>query len=155
MKAQKYIKQIARYAFIILWGYAAVIKLYNWNTSREEMHMQPFANWVGEILFWLIPFIELTLIFMLINTKTAKRGLVFSVILSGIFTLYLVLAWQGVIGEVCICAGILTQYGFGNHILFNLAFIIPGITALALSYRSKQEEDLSSQASRKEGTASA
>ena len=151
MKKQTYIFTIAQYAFILLWGYAASIKLWNWEQSRREMHLQPFPDWMGDILFWLIPLIELVLVYILIHQNTAKRGIQLSILTLGAFTVYLVLAVGKAFGKIpCACGGILSNMAHGQHIAFNLLFIAVGIFSLVLAPYGRPGDVLHS-ARRKEG----
>src|SRR5690606_33812320 len=106
---KKRIVTYSPYAFILLWGYAATVKLWNWETSRREMHLQPFPDWMGDILFWLVPLVELTIVVLLLYHVTMLRGIQASVILLCVFTIYLALGLGRVFGKVpCACGGILS-----------------------------------------------
>lgn len=151
MKRTTHITTIAQYAFILLWGYAASIKLLNWEQSRREMHLQPFPDWMGDILFWLVPLVELVLVYLLIHQHTVKRGIQLSVITLSVFTAYLLLAVGKAFGKIpCACGGILSHMGYREHIVFNLLFIAVGIITLVLAPYGRPGDVLHS-ARRKEG----
>ncbi|MCT1523665.1 MauE/DoxX family redox-associated membrane protein [Sphingobacterium hotanense] len=152
MKTNNNIIIIAQYSFIVLWGYAAITKLYNWKLSRAEMHMQIFPSWVGDILFWLIPLAELFLIYLLLDRDKKPIGLKLSTILMGLFTLYLLIGVTGLLGEPCVCAGILKDKSAVFHIIFNMIFIILGVTALVLAYKGRIEKEVIFGYGRKEGS---
>lgn len=144
--------KVVRYAFILLWGYASITKLYSWKLSRTEMHMQIFPTWLGDILFWLIPLFELVLIFLLLDKNRTLIGLKFSTILMGLFTLYLLIGVTGIMGEPCICAGILKSKSEFLHIIFNMVFMILGIIALVLAGKGHIENEVIFGYGRKEGS---
>ncbi|WP_169305722.1 MauE/DoxX family redox-associated membrane protein [Sphingobacterium alkalisoli] len=154
MKTRKNILTLAQYSFILLWGYAATIKLWNWDQSQREMHLQPFPGWMADILFALIPLLELGIVYLLINRKTVERGIQLSVLLLSAFTLYLVLAVGSAFGKIpCACGGILSNMGHLEHIAFNLLFIAVGIITLVLAHSSRLRDDVSRRTRRKEDDA--
>lgn len=155
MNTRRNILTIAQYSFILLWGYTATIKLWNWEQSQREMHLQPFPAWMADILFWLIPFVELAIVYLLINHHTVKRGIQLSVFLLSTFTLYLILALGRAFGKIpCACGGILSNMGHLEHIAFNLLFIAVGIITLVLAHSSRLRDDVSRRTSRKEDSVS-
>ncbi len=152
MDINRKIINIVRYAFILMWGYASVTKLYNWKLSRTEMHMQIFPTWIGDILFWLIPLSELFLILLLMDKNRKLMGLKFSTILIGMFTLYLLIGVTGIMGEPCICAGILKGKSEFLHIIFNMVFMTFGIIALVLAGKGLSGNEVIFGCGRKEGS---
>src|SRR3546814_870665 len=90
MHTNKTIRSIA-YTFVALWGYAGSTKLINWSQSQTEMHKQPFPEGVGDVLFWVIPLVELAIVALLLSPKLRLWGLRASLALITVFTLYLAL----------------------------------------------------------------
>ncbi len=152
MDNNRNIIDFVRYAFILLWGYASITKLYNWKLSRTEMHMQIFPAWIGDILFWLIPLSELILILLLMNRAKTVTGIMLSTILIGLFTVYLLIGLTGIMGEPCICAGILKGKSATIHIIFNMVFVIFGIIALVLAPKGQNGKYITFGSGRKEGS---
>ncbi|WP_437920424.1 MauE/DoxX family redox-associated membrane protein [Sphingobacterium sp. LRF_L2] len=139
------------YSFILLWSYAAISKLAHWELSRAEMHKQLFPSYIASILFWLIPLLELGLVYLLLIPKNKLWGIRFSIALLSLFSLYLLTGITRLFGKnPCICAGILPQRSAGEHILFNILFIILGISILVLAHKSRAGKDVVSEPSRKE-----
>lgn len=151
MSRQHYINFVS-WLYIALWGYAGAIKLISWGTSRREMHLQPFPHWVGDILFWFIPLLELTLVVFLLQTRTRMRALQGSITLLSIFTLYILLVLGRAFGKIpCACGGILSGMGHLEHLYFNLVFIILGWIAMIWTRRSQKQERARSVFSQKGG----
>lgn len=129
MNRRKHIIEIICISLIILWSYAAFSKLADLDRSHSEMLNQVFPMWMADILYWLIPSLELGLCALLVFTKTRLLGLYGSLILMSSFTLYIAVVRTGVFGRVpCSCGGILSNMPYSTHLLFNLFFV-----ALALS----------------------
>lgn len=145
------IHQLIAYAFVVLWAYAGSIKLLRWRSSRAEMHMQPFPEWMGDILFWLIPLVELGIAALLVMPEFRMWGLRASLALISVFTVYLVLVIGRAFGYIpCACGGILSGMGHTAHLLFNSIFVILGCIAMVLAHRSRHGEYASPDARRKE-----
>lgn len=146
----KYIINLVRYSFIMLWGYAATVKLWYWEQSRSEMLLQPFPAEISSLLFWLIPLFELVLVVILLNKNTMALGILLSVILTSCFTLYLVLAFNKAFGDIpCACGGILSNINYQSHVMLNTFFIGFGILTMILIHKGKTGDILHS-ARRKE-----
>ncbi|MCY4781053.1 hypothetical protein ORI89_15440 [Sphingobacterium sp. UT-1RO-CII-1] len=149
----KKIIKYSPYIFILLWGYAAIVKLYNWDSSRREMQLQIFPGWLANILFWFIPLLGLIVAGLLIQRRTTLIGIKTSVGLLGLFTLYLALGAAKVFGKVpCACGGILNNASHIEHIFFNIAFIALGIYTWILASRSLPVGDVQTDAGRREGS---
>lgn len=139
---KKKVIKYSSYIFLLLWGYAAVLKLYNWGNSRREMLLQPFPDWLANILFWFIPLLELGIVVLLLQRRTMLRGIQASVVLLGVFTIYFALAAGRAFGSVpCACGGILSGMRHEEHIIFNLAFIALGIYAWVLARKGSTSSD--------------
>lgn len=143
---------LVRYSFIMLWGYAATVKLWYWEQSRSEMFLQPLPAEISSLLFWLIPLFELVLVVILLNRQTIALGILLSVILTSCFTLYLFLALNKAFGDIpCACGGILSTISYQSHIMLNIFFMGFGILTMILIHKGKTGDVLQS-ASRKEGS---
>lgn len=150
MDTRKTIRLIT-YAFIALWGYAGSVKLINWSTSRAEMHKQPFPEWMGDILFWLIPLVELCIVVLLLSPYLRIWGLRASLALISVFTIYLSLVLTRAFGSIpCACGGILSGMGHQAHLIFNSLFVILGCIAMVLAHDSRHGDFANPDARRKE-----
>lgn len=134
MKNEKLIKIVSA-PVAVLFFYAAVSKLMDFDKSRWEMRNQIFPAPVAEVFTWLIPAIELVVMLLILFSQTRKAGLWASVGLLGIFSLYIAVVMTGVFGRVpCSCGGILRNMPYGVHLLFNLLFIRLALYALEVGY---------------------
>jgi hypothetical protein len=136
MKTRSTIIEIICVSFILLWSYAAFSKLADLDKSRSEMLNQVFPMWIAEILYWLVPTLELGLCALLISTKTRLMGLYASLILMSSFTLYIGIVMTGVFGRVpCSCGGILNNMSYGTHLVFNLFFVALALFGIIIAKR--------------------
>lgn len=131
MKA--FIKSIVPLLFILLFTYAAASKLLDFGRFRSQLYLQPFPHSLSDLLAYLIPATELLLALLLCFNRSRFAGLVLSTILMGLFAgyiSYLLLSYQGKLP--CSCGGILEHMSWTAHLAFNWAFVLIGITGIAL-----------------------
>lgn len=108
----------------VLFFYAAVSKLMNYDQSKQEMLNQVFPRSIGEVLTWLVPTVELLLVGILLFTTTRLMGLWLSLILMIAFTLYIGIVMTGVFGRVpCSCGSLLKNMPYSIHLFFNIFFV--------------------------------
>lgn len=120
-------------ALALLFFYAALSKLIHYDKSKQEMLNQVFPVAVALVLVWLLPLIELMLVFMLLYKPTSLKGLYFSVSLLTAFTIYIAITMSGVFGRIpCSCGGILRHMGYWTHMVFNVFFIVIAVLGIAL-----------------------
>jgi len=109
---------------ILLWVYTASSKLTEYENFQKQLYNQTFNPDLAEILVWLIPAIEITTAILLAFSKTRLTGLVFSVLLMGIFTTYILLVLTDYYERTpCSCGGVLKEMGWQTHFWFNIFFL--------------------------------
>ncbi|MHB1178642.1 MAG: MauE/DoxX family redox-associated membrane protein [Daejeonella sp.] len=122
---------------IILWVYASLSKLIDYEHSRGEMLNQVFSKQLAAVLVWLIPIIELLVSCLLISIKTRLLGLYASILLLVIFTVYIGLVMTNIFGRIpCSCGGFISKMTWGEHLLFNLFFLV--LTLAGVFYHLKE-----------------
>ena len=145
-------KHIVQYAFLLLWGYALALKLSNIEQTKNEMAMQLFPAWVADILWWLIPAIQVVLVLLLLFRPTIDRGVQASTLLITAINIYLLLGVTKVFGSTpCACGGIWPGNNHWEHIAWNSIFMTLGILYGVLAHRSRPVRDVSADVDRKEG----
>ncbi len=124
---------------ILLWVYASISKLIDNDRSQREMINQVFPNRIAVILAWAIPFIELLAACLLISLRTRLLGLYASVILLVSFTVYIGLVMTHVFGRIpCSCGGIISKMSWGQHLVFNLAFLALAFSGVFYHHRERR-----------------
>ncbi len=117
----------------MLFFYAALNKLIDYDKSVGEMRNQIFPIQIANILTWLIPTIEVTLTFLLLFPNTRTIALWASLFLLSAFTIYIGVVMTGVFGRIpCSCGGILKNMSYGTHLMFNLFFVSLALLGLAI-----------------------
>lgn len=121
---------------ILLWVYAAFSKLMEFENFKKQLYNQTFSSPLPEILVWLIPVIEIITAILLAFSKTRLTGLLFSVLLMGIFTTYTLLVLTGYYDRVpCSCGGVLKEMSWQSHFWFNIFFLSTAILGTFLQLK--------------------
>lgn len=109
---------------VLLWVYTAFSKIMEYENFNRQLHNQTFSPDLAEILVWLIPTLEIITVLLLAFSKTRLTGLLFSTLLMGVFTTYILLVITGYYDRTpCSCGGVLIEMGWQTHFWFNLLFL--------------------------------
>lgn len=118
---------------IVLWTYAAFIKIIDYEKARAAMLSQVFPREISEALSLAVPGIELTTALMLCIERTVKAGLYLSLILMSLFTIYIATVLSGAFGRIpCACGGIIQNLSYPEHLVFNMIFLGFSVAGLFL-----------------------
>lgn len=116
---------------VFLFVYAAVSKLANWSTFVNDMNNQPFPSILKPILVWAVPSIELAIAALLIFDTTRLIGLYASLVLMIAFSFYTAVVLLHFFTYVpCSCGGIVKNLSWGQHLVFNLFFVLMAFIAI-------------------------
>ncbi|MES3016640.1 MAG: MauE/DoxX family redox-associated membrane protein [Bacteroidota bacterium] len=135
MNARQYIaiRTIINFLLILLWTYAAVSKLADYETSRGQMLNQALPEWLEEILVWGVPAVELFTAALLLFNRTKFYGTILSLFLLICFSAYIALVQFNYFDYVpCSCGGIIGSLSWEQHFVFNLVFIVMAASAILL-----------------------
>jgi len=127
------IPEIVSYLFILLFSYAAMSKLFDFERFSLQVGqspiLTPFAKWV----VWMVPASEILISIMLVIPSSRLAGLYASFSLMVMFTTYIFLIQH--LSEVvpCSCGGILQSMGWTPHFFFNIFFILLAISGILIS----------------------
>ena len=125
------------FLLIMLWVYAALSKLVDFERGRSQMLNQVFPSRLGNILVWAVPIVELLTAGLLTIKRTGTADLYSSLSLLFAFSLYIGLVMLNAFGRIpCSCGGILEKMSWGQHLAFNLVFL--PLTLIAVFLRRDQ-----------------
>ena len=132
---------------ILLWTYASLSKLLDYEQSRSEMQNQVFSMGFAQVLTWLVPLVELGTALLLCFGRTLKTGLYISTVLLFSFTGYIILVMTNVFGRIpCSCGGIIQQLNWNQHMVFNLVFLAIAVTGNSILKQTKTGQNAESPA---------
>jgi uncharacterized membrane protein YphA (DoxX/SURF4 family) len=131
--------EIISFLFILLFVYAALMKLRDVEQFVAQLGQSPllmaFANWIA----WVVPIVELIVAGMLIFSRFRLIGLYASFTLMVMFTVYIIVILTYADQVPCSCGGILEKMGWTEHLIFNIGFVLLALTGVILL--TKQEDE--------------
>lgn len=148
--------QIITFVLILLWVPVTIDKFWDLGNFHSTLLNQPFPNWWADILYWLLPLLELLAVILLAwpgKTKVLHQGMRLSFILLLGFTLYIAF---GVLGfyskQPCGCGSVIKNLTWPQHLWFNIFFLSLSGIGIWLGRRNKIE-DLSNKPSKRKSHA--
>lgn len=137
-KIQNLFLEFICFLYILLFVYAAVSKLLDFENFQVQLGqsplLSPFANFVSIAVI----FIELIIAVLLCIPQLRYIALWGAVALMSMFTTYIVIILNFSSFVPCSCGGILEKLGWTEHLIFNAVFILFGITAILLVARTNR-----------------
>ena len=124
--------------FILLWVYAATVKLLEFEDFGIQLGQSPLLSAYAGILVWLVPLSEYILSVLLLLPKTRKVGLYGSLCLMTAFTTYIIIILNYADFVPCSCGGILEALGWTEHLLFNGVCLFLAATAFLFAAQNSK-----------------
>lgn len=120
------------YGYAFLYMYTGYDKLRHVEVFIKGNSKIPLIGQHAELIGWGIPLLEILLAALLVFTfgKARQIALRVSVIMMGIFTLYLLLMLLFVPDRLCQCGGVIESMGWITHLIFNLIWLGAGVYAI-------------------------
>jgi len=132
------IVEIISYLFIILFVYAAVSKLLDFEQFRVQLGQSPLLSAFAQWIAWAVPTIEIVIAVLLISPRFRLPGLYASFSLMIMFTTYIIIILNFTDFIPCSCGGVLEQLGWTEHLVFNIGFIL--LALLGILFLSNNEK---------------
>lgn len=132
----KFVVDIVTSLFILLFVYAAVSKLVEFEKFTIQLGksplLAPFANWVS----WGIPFFEIGIALLLTIDRFQLAALYASFSLMVVFSAYIITILNFSEYVPCSCGGILENMNWYQHLFFNISYVLLAVTGILL-YKKK------------------
>ena len=120
--------EIATYMIIILFVYASLSKLLQFDIYVKDLHRSPFLKPYSTVLSIIVPAVELVISGLLFHPRTRLLGLYASTILMAVFTFYVWFIVAIVKDTPCSCGGLIRNLTWRQHLMFNIFYtVIAGI----------------------------
>jgi uncharacterized membrane protein YphA (DoxX/SURF4 family) len=128
------------FLFILLFIYAALAKLTDYEKFRAQLGQSPlltaFAGWVA----WGVPAIEIVIASMLAMPRLRLLAFYAAFSLMVMFTAYIVVILQFSDYVPCSCGGVLQDMSWTQHLIFNIVFVLLAVTGILLYSQKKHRE---------------
>nr|WP_068891206.1 MauE/DoxX family redox-associated membrane protein [Pedobacter panaciterrae] len=137
-KKRTIIVEVISALFILLFVYAALSKMQEFEQFQVELSKSPVLNAYSKYIAIFIPGIELLIAISLITNRFQFLALYASFTLMVMFSAYVVVILKFSSYIPCSCGGILENMTWIQHLIFNMGFVILSIIAILLyPYKSK------------------
>ncbi|PKO99285.1 MAG: hypothetical protein CVU03_02440 [Bacteroidetes bacterium HGW-Bacteroidetes-2] len=127
---KKFLLDVLVFLFILLFVYASVSKLVDYETFENQLGQSPllsaFAGWVAPGLI----IIELLIALFLIFERTRLIALFGFYSMMVLFTTYIIIILNFTDFIPCSCGGVLEQLGWTEHLIFNVGFMGLGVVGI-------------------------
>lgn len=140
-KQYHYFVVFSIYFHVLLFTYAAVSKLLDFEKFQIQMKDSPLLSPFSEFLPLFIIAVELFLVGLLCYQKTQNIGLLGSFILMLIFTVYIGIMLVTSENLPCSCGGILEKMTWTQHFYFNIGCAVLAFLALVLNKKYNRPVD--------------
>ena len=115
---------------LALWLYVVIEQLTNLEAFKTGISRQPLPAFLKLLTIYLLPLLELSIVISLIFIKLHKIGLLLSIILMTVFTLYVGTAILGIWNQLpCTCGSVIKGMSWWQHFFFNLFFLVLSVLA--------------------------
>jgi hypothetical protein len=109
---------------IFLFVYTAVSKLTGLAHFKVVLSHSPLIGKQASLVAFLLPPVELTVAALLFLPGTRQLGLLSSIILMAVFTIYIAFMLLSSSKLPCSCGGVLNAMNWKEHLLFNICFTL-------------------------------
>lgn len=140
MKIKTLIIEFISILFVILWIYAGLSKLLDYETSRFQLGRSPFLQNIAGFVAWAIPTVEIIIAIGLLTPRTRLVSLYASFGLMLMFSGYIYLILNHSYYIPCSCGGVLSGMDWHTHLWFNIAFTGLALVAIILSVSAKDKQ---------------
>lgn len=117
---------------ILLFTYAAVSKLIDFQNFHTQLGKSPLLNAFADYFAVIVPSIEIIISIILMIPKYRMAAISASCFLMFLFTVYIVMILNFTSFVPCSCGGVLEDLNWNEHLIFNIAFVILGLATLYL-----------------------
>jgi len=140
MKNRSVLIDIISAAFVLLFVYAALSKILDFEKFRVELGKSPVLNVFAGFIAISVPLFEIVIAILLIIRKSQLFALYASFTLMTLFSTYIITILKFSSYIPCSCGGILSNMSWIQHLLFNIGFVVLG--GIAIIIYPNQNKDL-------------
>lgn len=124
--------EVISYSYILLFIYAASSKLLEYDKFIVQIGQSAMLSAYAGLLAWMVPALELVLAAMLVFERLRFKGLLGAFGLMLAFTMYIFMILEFMDKKPCACGGILEKLGWGEHMVFNIVFVVLALIGIVL-----------------------
>lgn len=127
--------EIISYLFIILFIYAAVGKLLDFEQFRAQIGQSSLFDAFADYIAWGVPVLEILVSLLFFFPKLRLTGLWASFTLLVIFSIYIMFVLSFADSIPCSCGGVIASLSWSQHLIFNIGFVFLAILGISLTQK--------------------
>jgi uncharacterized membrane protein YphA (DoxX/SURF4 family) len=139
---RKILSEIICFLFVLLFVYAALTKLLDYEKFVVQVGQSPLLTPYAGFTGWFVPSLELFISALFAFPKTRLVAFYAGFTLMVMFTAYIVVILGFSDHIPCSCGGVLEKMSWGQHLLFNLLFVVLAVAGIVLQSRSTDHDPL-------------
>lgn len=124
--------EIIYFLFILLFGYAAMIKLIDLDKFQSQIGQSTLLTHHARLLSVAVPVGELLIVLLLAIPRVRIVGLYLSLGTMAMFTGYVFYIVNFDPNIPCSCGGVLDTMGWTEHLIFNVSFLLFAVVGIFL-----------------------
>ena len=136
---QKITVEVIVFLFIVLFCYAAVVKLLDYEKFSIQLGQSPmltaFAPWIA----WMVPATEIGIAILLVVPSLRLYALYAAFSLMVMFTAYIIAILNFSSYIPCSCGGVLENLGWQEHLIFNISFVFLAATGVFIQASDRSQ----------------
>jgi uncharacterized membrane protein YphA (DoxX/SURF4 family) len=129
---KEWIIDIVSALFVVLFIYAALMKLMDYDKFRLQIGQSPVLTAFAGTMVWLVPAIEVVIAMLLMTKRFRLAGLYASFSLMVMFTAYIVVITRFSEYVPCSCGGVLEKLSWDEHLVFNIGCVLLSAVAIVV-----------------------
>lgn len=124
---------------IVVLFYTGVAKLMDYSKFKEQLTISYILGPAVEIAGTILPYVELSIVLMLLIPKWRIKGLYSCLTLMVLFTAYIIIGFTFNKDIACSCGGIIELLSWNQHLAFNTALITLNLWSIVLLKKQQNE----------------
>lgn len=127
-----YFLEVVTYLFVLLFVYAAVSKLLDFENFQVQLGQSPILSAYAKPVSIGIPLLELLIALGLTIPRFRLSAFYGFYGIMVMFTTYIVIIIKYSPFVPCSCGGVLDKMGWTEHLVFNIGFVLLAITGILM-----------------------
>lgn len=122
---------------MLLFIYTGFSKLFDYETTLEQMAKSPFIFELSGFVAWLLPVTEIIVSIGLYVKQLRVYAFHASVFLMSMFTVYVYTMLHYSYYLPCSCGGVLSTLDWNAHLWFNIAFLVIAVVGSVVEIKAR------------------
>lgn len=134
--------EIISFLFILLFIYAALNKLADYQKFVIQIGQSPLLTGFGDTIPWMVISAEIVTAVLFVIPTFRLAALFCSLCLMAMFTTYIFAILNFSSYVPCSCGGILENLGWTDHLVFNLCFVLLALVGIVLQANESEDVEM-------------